>query len=113
MKRLLISALLLFAAVTGCSHQMPTATVELIDTSLSITPHAEAAALDAVKGQISSLGRGDTLILIPITGDAENDTGCHILHLQAPTTREPYDAGVRDIEVTLWEFLFFVAYNRA
>ena len=95
MKRLRISALLLLAAVTGCSHRVPTATVELIDTSLSITPHAEAAALNAVKGQISSLGRGDTLILIPITGDAENDTGGHILRIQAPTTREPYDADLR------------------
>jgi len=95
MTRLHIAALLLLAAVTGCSHRVPIATVELIDTSLSITPHAEAAALDAVKDQISSLGRGDALILIPITGDAENDTDGHILRLQAPTTREPYDADLQ------------------
>ncbi len=95
MKRLHIAALLLLAAVTGCSHRVPIATVGLIDTSLSITPHAEAAALDAVKGQISSLRRGDALILIPITGDAENDTGGHILRLLAPTTREPYDADLQ------------------
>ena len=114
MKRLRISALLLLAAVTGCSHRVPTATVELIDTSLSITPHAEAAALNAVKGQISSLGRGDTLILIPITGDAENDTGGHILRIQAPTTREPYDADLRRFrENARMQFSAWVATVRA
>ncbi len=95
MKHLHISALFLLVTVAGCSHRMPTATVELIDTSLSITPHAEKAALDAVKGQISHLGRGDALILVPITGDAENDTGGHILRLLAPATREPYDADLQ------------------
>lgn len=95
MSCLRIAALFLLATIIACSHRVPTETVELIDTSLSITPHAEAAALDAVKGQISHLGRGDALILIPITGDAENDTGGHILRLQAPTTREPYDADLQ------------------
>jgi hypothetical protein len=95
MNRLRIFVLFLLIAVTGCSRHVPTATVELIDTSLSITPHAEAAALNAVKSQIASLRRGDALILIPITGDAENDTGGHILRLQVPTTREPYDADLQ------------------
>jgi hypothetical protein len=80
---------------TGCSHRTPTATVEVIDTSLSITPRAERAVLDAVQNQIGQMRRGDRLVLIPITGDAENDAGGRILRLSAPTTRETYDTDLR------------------
>lgn len=85
---------LLFVLI-GCAPKVPTVTVDVVDTSLSIKPRAEADALRAIRGQISSLGRGDTLILIPITGNAENDMEGRILSLHAPTTREPYDAGIR------------------
>ena len=71
------------------------ATVEVIDTSLSITPRAERAAQNAVSNQISHLGRGDRLIIIPITGDAQNDAGGRVLRLVAPTKREPYDTDLR------------------
>jgi hypothetical protein len=67
----------------------------VIDTSLSITPHAEKAALDAVEDQIARMQRGDLLVLIPITGDAANDAGGRILRLSAPTERETYDADLR------------------
>ncbi len=81
--------------LTGCSHRTPVATVIVIDTSASITPRAERAALGAVGDQIARLGRGDRLILIPITGDAQNDAGGRILRLSAPTQREIYDADLR------------------
>jgi hypothetical protein len=35
------------------------------------------------------------LILIPITGDAQNDAGGRILRLSAPTQRETYDTDLR------------------
>jgi hypothetical protein len=66
--------------------------VEIIDTSQSITPRAEHAALDAVRNQIDRMQRGDVLILIPITGDGQNDVGGRILRFQAPNRREAYDA---------------------
>lgn len=91
--RMMFSILLVLPA--GCTHRIPTATVELIDRSPSIAPQAEKAALDAVRGQILAMGRGDTLVLIPITGNAENDTGGRILRLQAPIRREAYDADLR------------------
>ncbi|MGA3080567.1 MAG: VWA domain-containing protein [Terracidiphilus sp.] len=81
--------------LAGCSHRTPDATVEVIDTSASITPRAEKAALDAVENQIARMRRGDTLILIPITSDAENDAGGRILRLSAPTERETYDNDLR------------------
>lgn len=89
------AAVIVLLLLTGCSHRKPEAIVEVIDTSLSITPRAEKAALDAVQNQIAHMQRGDTLILIPITGDAQNDAGGHILRLSAPTRRETYDTDLR------------------
>jgi hypothetical protein len=81
--------------LVACSHRTPQATVEVVDTSLSITPRAEKAALDAVQNQIAHMQRGDTLVIIPITGDAANDAGGRILRLSAPTQRETYDTDLR------------------
>ena len=85
----------LLLPLAACSHRTPAATVEVIDTSLSITPRAEKAALDAVQDQFAHMQRGDRLVLIPITGDAANDTGGHILRPSAPTQRETYDTDLR------------------
>ena len=95
MKRFSI-LLALSLLLASCSHPKPVTTVELIDTSLSISPGAENAALDAVRGQIERMGRGDRLILVPVTGDAQNDAGGRILRLQAPTVREAYDIDLRN-----------------
>jgi hypothetical protein len=92
MNRIWTITILVFMPVTACTHRVSTATVEVIDTSASITPRAEKAALDAVHEQIGRMERGDRLVLIPITGNAENDAGGRILRLQAPTAREAYDA---------------------
>jgi hypothetical protein len=81
----------LLSLLLACSHRAPQATVEVVDTSLSIRPRAEKAALDAIQNQIAHMQRGDTLVIIPITGDAANDAGGRILHLSAPTQRETYD----------------------
>jgi hypothetical protein len=96
-RNFVIIVLLLLA---GCADRVPEATVEVIDTSLSITPRAEKVALDAVQNQIAHMQRGDTLILIPITGDAANDAGGRVLHLSAPTHRETYDTDLRRFQAT-------------
>jgi len=85
--------------LTSCSHPVPKVTVEVLDTSLSITPRAEHAAETAMLDQISRLGRGDRLILIPITGDAQNDAGGRILRLVTPNEREAYDNDLRRFHV--------------
>jgi hypothetical protein len=87
-----------FAAVTllaGCSHPVPKVTVDALDTSLSITRRADHATENAILDQISRMGRGDRLILIPITGDAQNDAGGRILRLVAPIERQAYDDDLR------------------
>jgi len=81
--------------LVACSHRTPQATVEVVDTSLSITPRAEKVMFDAIQNQITLMQRGDTLVIIPITGDAANDAGGRILRLSAPTQRETYDTDQR------------------
>jgi len=95
MKRLDVLVLLPLLCLVSCNHDKPTTTVELIDMSLSISPSAEGKALDAVRQQIQRMGRGDRLILIPIAGDAENESGGRILRLNAPMDRKAYDADLR------------------
>jgi hypothetical protein len=91
-RSIVLVSLILFVA---CSRPVPKTTVEVLDTSLSITPRAEHVAENAILDQISRMGRGDRLILIPITGDAQNDAGGRILSLVAPTEREAYDYDLR------------------
>jgi hypothetical protein len=95
MKNAAVVFLAVGSLIGSCSHRVPTATVELIDTSLSISPRAEAAALKAVQKQVEEMGRGDRLILVPVTGDAKNDAGGRVLRLQAPTMRETYDTDLK------------------
>lgn len=86
-------ALILLAALlpSACKRPLPVTTIIVLDVSASITPRAAQAALDAVGERITRLGRGERLILIPITGDARNDAQGHILRLSVPIVREPYD----------------------
>ena len=89
----------LLVLLTACSHPAPKATVDVLDTSLSITPRAGHAAENAILDQISCMGRGDRLIVIPITGDAENDAGGRVLRLVVPTERQAYDNDIRKFQV--------------
>lgn len=89
------AAVIVLLLLTGCTHRTPDATVEVIDTSASITPRAEKAALNAVQNQIGQMQRGDRMVLIPITGDAQNDAEGRVLRLSAPTQRETYDTDLR------------------
>ena len=88
----MIAGVILFQ---GCSPRTPQAKIEVIDMTASITPRAQRAALDMVQNQIGHMQRGDLLVLIPITGDAQNDAGGHILRITAPTVREAYDTDLK------------------
>ena len=57
--------------------------------------HPTALPADAVQSQIAHMQRGDTLVLIPITGNAQNDAMGRVLRLSAPTQRERYDTDLR------------------
>jgi len=89
------TAMIAVLIAVGCEHRTPRAVIEVIDTSRSITPRSEKAALDAIPFQIAHMQRGDELILIPITGDGANGISGRVLRLTAPIERESYDADLR------------------
>lgn len=88
---IIILAILLLA---GCSQQQPVPKqiVSLVDISASIEPQAETECLDAIVKLIAKLNRGDTITIIPITGDADVQSTGRVLRFQKPVNRTAYDA---------------------
>lgn len=88
---IVILAILLLA---GCSQQQPVPKqiVILVDISASIEPQAETECLDAIVKLIAKLNRGDTITIIPITGDADVQSTGRVLRFQKPANRTAYDA---------------------
>jgi hypothetical protein len=63
----------------------------VIDVSQSIERSAEAEAFQAVEDAVANLSRGDSVAVIPITGDAGVQLQGRILRFRVPTVREAYD----------------------
>lgn len=92
MSRILVIA---FAAFTllGCQQDRhtPACTIALLDISASIYPEEVDREFTEMQHLASHLDRGDELILIPITGNARNDTPGRIVRLLAPLQRSSFD----------------------
>jgi hypothetical protein len=86
-----------FFSLVGCTQnqQKPLQILALIDVSASIEPEAQKAAFDAVANLMTQLHRGDALTVIPITGDAENQSQGRVLRFVLPEQREAYDQDLR------------------
>jgi hypothetical protein len=93
---LTLSSLVLCLAL-GCHRDQPkpTRTVALLDISLSIYPEEVDREFSEMRKLADNIHRGDELILIPIMGNARNDTPGHILRLVAPKSRTPFDSDMR------------------
>jgi len=89
--------LLALLLISGCSSKQkpPQVLIVAIDTSASIEPEARDQAFAAIERLPSRMHRGDTLIVMPITGDAENDLQGRIIRLTLPVNRKPYDQDLR------------------
>jgi len=98
----LFLALLLAAALTGCSrHPEPRHIVILIDVSGSIERTSLNQAFKAIENLASHLERGDRIVIIPILGDAEAQASGRITRFDVPTTRQAYDSDLRHFRVQL------------
>jgi hypothetical protein len=89
---MVVAAASLAVAGSGCQRP-PTRHVHLAalpDRSASIEPRAEADVLTAMSNAFKAMGRGDSVAVIPITADADDDQG-HVLRWRLPTTRQPFD----------------------
>jgi len=93
MNRIAVSlcALGILTGVTGCKYEPPAYTICLLDISKSITPEGRDYEFKVTDNLVDGMRRGDRLTIIPIMGDAMSDTPGHIVRLEAPVRREPYD----------------------
>jgi hypothetical protein len=97
MKRIAHSiACLWILLLVGCGgHVPPQQFIVLLDTSGSIEPGAQADAVKAIGDLAKQLHRGDSIAVIPITSDAENETEGAVIRFTVPTTRKAYDQDLR------------------
>jgi len=99
MKRLCAFSLtlILLLASTACERKavMSRQIIAVIDVSASIEPEAQQSAFQAIENIASTLRRGDSLVVIPITGDARNQSQGRILRLTLSEHREAYDQDLR------------------
>lgn len=79
----------------GCARRTPSTTIVLVDPSASVTMRARQEEFAAVARRIPRLLRGDSLLIIPITNDAEAGIEGRVLRFHAPAEREAYDADLR------------------
>jgi hypothetical protein len=87
-----VAAILLFL-YTGCG-QAPERRLHLVvlpDLSASIERRAEEDSLNALSRAAAALRRGDSIAVVPIAGDADDDDEGRILRWQYPVAREPFD----------------------
>jgi len=94
MKRTLAFSSVALCLALGChsSQPKPTHTIALLDISGSIYPEEVDREFSEMQKLAYNMHRGDELTLIPITGNAHNDTPGHILRLLAPQSRAPFDS---------------------
>lgn len=97
---LLLSLAMAFClAMSGCDleRHRPSYLIVMIDMSASIEPAARKELFTALQETPLHLKRGDTLVVIPITGDAQNQSQGRILRFTLSETRTAYDQDIREV----------------
>jgi len=111
MKRNLLAVVLTTTLLcAGCWEDRPkTTTVVLVDATMSIDPAEYERCRLELSRLTRQLGRGDRLVLVPITGEPEELLGHRIVHIEMPTERVPYDSNLKKARAeaakTIAEFL--------
>jgi hypothetical protein len=104
MKPLVAVCLIVLTLLGGChTAKPPLELIILPDMSASIDPESQRQMFAAIKDVALHLHRGDTLTIIPITGDAEAELPGRILRYEVPTIemRQAYDADLRNLTVKI------------
>jgi len=94
MKKLLSLSLVLATLLGGCKVATTSEDIFVLDVSQSIDADAEQQMFVVVEDAAKQLHRGDTLSIIPITGNAEAELQGRTLRYAVPSAedRQAYDA---------------------
>src|SRR6266404_8468823 len=106
--RITVAIILLSLFAFGCSRQRQRlAMAYVIDMTASVDSEAIEQAFAALKPLLNSktLKRGDSITIIPITGDTVTETQGKILRIQLPENREVYDADLARLTTEVEEKL--------
>src|SRR6185295_14430573 len=89
--------LLLQASYLGCRRREvePLQLICIVDLTASVDQKAQAESFTALEAIFIKLKRGDTITLIPITGDSLTEAQGHVLRFHLNEKREAYDADLR------------------
>jgi hypothetical protein len=105
MKKLLACSLISTVLLGGCdpTKQLPREVVIVPDVSASIDPESRRQMFAAIEDVAQHLQRGDTLTIIPITGNAEAELPGRTLHYAVPPAedRQAYDADLRKLNAKI------------
>lgn len=105
MKKLLALSLIAPVFMMGCtsSKHLPMELIVVPDMSASIAPEARQQMFAAIEDVALHLHRGDTLTIIPITGNAEAELQGRTLHYLVPPLedRQAYDADLRKLNAQI------------
>jgi hypothetical protein len=95
MRRSALAVVLIAVTVlSGCGNT-PKTTVVLIDGTASIDPAEYDRCRLEIERIIQSMGRGDHVMLVTITGEPEELLGHRIIHILMPTEYVPYDTNLK------------------
>ena len=90
----LMPLLILTAVMTGCGEKK-NSYIFVVDLTKSVSEEAKTKAFEAIKKQAQKLKRGDTLTVIPLTGDAVTQASGKVLRLGTAEKREAFDADLK------------------
>lgn len=77
-------------------HQPQTKLVEVVEATKSVLPDAQAESFVAVEKSADFLGRGDEIVVIPLTSDAVNEAQGKTVRHRFSTTRKAFDKDLRE-----------------
>ncbi len=85
--------------ISSCDRERhrPSYLIVMLDMSASIEPTSRKELFTALEETPLHLKRGDTLVIIPITGDAQNQSQGRILRFKLSETRAAYDQDIREV----------------
>ncbi len=93
----LIFALTVLLAACGEKKSL----IFVVDFSDSVSAAARAQSFAAIREQAKTLGRGDTITVIPVTGDAQVETGGKVLRLEAGEIRKLRDKDLKEFQAAI------------
>lgn len=90
------SLLLIIIAVflTGCGVKK-NSYIFIVDLTQSVSAEAKTKAFETIKNQARKLKRGDSITVIPLTGDAAIEASGKAIRLKVSEKREAFDADLK------------------